>query len=306
MKLRKNKSEPEQGRESRRIPRRGAANPAFSYYTTRTSLNVAEGKRKQRKEASEPAPKPLARPWRAQLPFWLFVLVGLVCVLKVLTLSTNPKVILLGDNAVTATYQQEPGAYASAAHELLDNSITNRSKLTVNTTGTVTALERQFPELQTVSLTVPLISSRPILYVQVAQPSVVLRTTHGNYALNKSGIVLAKLKSLPKDVPQVVDQSGAIVTPGKQFLPSSTIAFIQTLDYQFQTAKQPIDAFVLSTQSAYELDARLEGQSYSIRMNLQADPLVQSGAAIAALQNIGGTGPKEYIDVRLPGRVYYR
>jgi hypothetical protein len=302
---RKNKPEPEQGRDRRQVSRSGGS-PAFSYYNNRAP-EVTERRSPNRQDASETGKSRRSMPRSlAQLPFWGLILVAGLCLIKVLFLSTSPKVVLLGNTPVSATYVRTTQAYADAAHKQLTSSLTSHSKLTVNLNGTAEALERQFPELQAVSMTVPLVSSRPIVYVQVAQPSVVLQTASGNYALNKSGLVLAKLRSVPSGVPIVVDQSGASPVPGKQYLSSSTISFIQTVAYQLTAAKIDVSTYVLPASSLYELDAHIDGQPYSIKYNLQGDALLQSGAAIATMQHLGSTTPKEYIDVRVPDRVYYK
>jgi hypothetical protein len=233
------------------------------------------------------------------------MLVVAVCAVKVLSLSTRPKVVVVGSTAVSSTYLQPTDTYAAAAQHALSSSITNRTKLTVDLDGTAKTLERQFPELQTVSLGVPLISSRPIIYVQVAQPSVILQAGSSNYALNTSGLVLARVQTVPSHVPVLTDQSGATPKLGKQYLPSSTVQFVQTVAYQLQAAHLAVSTFVLPAASPYELDARLEGKPYAIRMNLTADALTQSGAAIGTVQQLAGD-PASYVDVRVPGRVYYK
>lgn len=243
----------------------------------------------------------------SSVPFWLLVALAAVSAGKILWLSTNPKIIVLGKTPVSANYLQSSTVYEDAAHRLLAGSITGHSKLTVNVGGTVAGMERDFPELQNVSMGIPLINSRPILYLQLAQPSLVLQSSHGNYALNSSGIVLARLQSIPAQVPMVVDQSNAMPNPGKQFLPSSTVNFIQTVAYQLAAAKLTVSTFVLPAASPYEVDARLNGKPYVVRYNLQADALTQSGVTVAAIQHLGNaTTPGEYIDVRVPGRAYYK
>lgn len=304
---RKSKPEPEQGRGRRQV-RRTVAGPAFSYYTSRVVPEAAPRRTAIRQSQEMPGtgkgrqiPRSLS-----QVPFWILLAVITLCLLKVLYLSTNPKIVVLGNTAVSATYLRSQSTYTQAAHTQLASSITNRSKLTVNLNGTVVALEHEFPELADVSMTVPLISSRPIIYIQVAQPSLALQTTHGNYALSTSGLVLARLRTMPSGVPVAVDQSGAALQPGKQYLPSSTVAFIHTVAYQFAAAKLTISTFVLPAATPYELDVRLENQTYVIKCNLQGDPLVQSGAAIATIQHLGGSPPAQYLDVRVPDRVYYK
>jgi hypothetical protein len=155
-------------------------------------------------------------------------------------------------------------------------------------------------------LEVPFLSSRPVLYIQPADPSLVLQTTQGNYALNQTGLVLSRLTHVPANVPVAVDQSGLTPRPGKQVLPGSTVLFAETVAYQFKAAQLTISTFVLPANAPYELDVRLAGRSYAVRFNLQADALTQSGAAIATLQQLGSAVPSQYIDVRVPGRAYYK
>ena len=299
----KNKKSTEQGSApNRRVQRSGGVSPAFSYYS-----NNRGGEPVSARQGMPSGPEPAKRRFAsAQFSLWLLVAVGVACFTKVLWLSTNPEVVVIGNNAVSGTYLQSNQVYADAARDLLRSSITNRSKLTANLNGTAREMEREFPELQAVSLGVPLISSRPIVYIQVAQPSVILQTGHGNYALNSSGVVLAKLRSLPADVPLLADQSGGKPEPGKQYLPSSTISFVKTVTYQLKAANITAEVFTQPPQSPYQLDVRLQGAPYYLKFNLQADAMTQSGAAVATIQQLGGSLPAGYIDVRVPGRVYYK
>lgn len=320
---RKSKQQPEVPRDRRARTNAPPVNAAFSYYTSRPdprsvsgmgsgarlgSINTRPEQRvrllDQRGNTSE-QPKAYPKILR-QLPVALFALVALVCVGKLLLLGTDPKIIMLGKDDVSASYLKTNEDYQAAAQKALAGSITSHTKITVNLDGTASELRKQFPELQAVSVTLPLIGSRPIVYVQVAQPSVIVQSTHGNYALNKSGLVLSKVAALPSGVPLLVDQSGVMLQPGRQYLPGTTVSFIQTLAYQFAEAKIAVSAYVLPPGSPYELDVRLEGKPYMIRSSLVADALTQSGAAIATMQHLGSVVPGAYVDVRVPGRVYYK
>jgi len=306
---RKNKTPAIPEREQRRArANTQPLNPAFSYYTSRTPDTAARRSQGQRQEAQKQDGQP-NRPRRrmiAQVPLWLLLVLAVVCLVKLLLLGTNPKVVVLGKTTVSASYLQSPQVYQTAAHQTLDSSITNRTKITADLAGTADQLRRQFPELQAVSVTLPLIGNRPIVYVQVAQPSVIVQSTEGNFALNKSGVALARVSAIPAGVPTLVDQTGAVPHPGHQYLPGSTISFIQTVAYQFAAAKLSVAAYVLPAGRPYELDVRLEGKPYVVRFNLAAEALTQSGAAIATLQHLGGSQPVSYLDVRVPDRVYYK
>jgi hypothetical protein len=304
---RKNKPQPKNPADERRSRSGPIVNPAFSYYTSRMPDATARRLEQQRAETSDqPASKrPFSVP--GQLSMWLLLaLVGL-CAIKLLVLGTDPKIIMLGRNDVSSHYIQPANVYEQAAHRLLGSSITNRTKLTVNMDGTAAELQRQYPELQAVSLTLPLIGNRPIVYVEAAQPSIMLQTSsHGTYALNASGLVLARVSSLPSGVPVVVDRTNASPVPGHRYLPGTTISFIKTISQQLAAANIPIATFVLPAGAPYELDVRIEGKPYTVRCNVVADALQQSGAVIGAIRKLGTTVPVEYIDVRVPGRVYYK
>jgi len=307
---RKKTAEPEQGREGRQVARGGAPSPAFSYYTNSRGNEAPSEQREARdqraaREETGQRREP-SRLWTAQAPFWLLLAVFVVCVGKVLYLSDNPKVVVLGTDATSNTYVQPASVYVAAGKQILASSILNHTKLTADVSGVARQLQAKYPELQTVSMDMPLAGSRPVLYLEVAQPSVVVQAASGNYALNSDGLVLAKLRSIPAHVPLVADQTGNKPVVGKQFLPGSTVAYIQSVNYQFDMAKLDINTCVLPADAPYEMDVRLSGQQYQIRMNLQADARLQSGAAIATLRQLGSSTPGEYLDVRTPERVYYR
>ena len=301
----RNNPEPERGRERRANRGSSATSPAFSYYSNRPPETPRVRAVQRVEQSKRGRGRRLPRLSLAGAPFWPLVVVVVVCAAKVLILSTHPKIVVVGKTTVSSSYIHSTDAYTAAAQRALASSLTNHTKLTVDLGGTARTLERQFPELQTVSLGVPLISNRPIVYVQIAQPSIVLQTGGGNYALNASGLALARVQALPNDVPLLSDQSGTTPSPGKQYLPSSTVNFVQTVAYQLKAKHLAVSTFVLPAQSPYELDVRLEGKAYLLRMNLTTDALTQSGAAIATLDQLSAD-PGSYLDVRVPGRVYYK
>jgi hypothetical protein len=312
---RKAKKEPPQESSRRQVQRSGSLSPAFSYYTSRVSEKPIErpkadtqrGQRPPAEDTAETDSKRRLRSVLAGVPFWLLLIVVIVCVGKLLTLSTDPKIVIVGETSTSSNYLRSLSVYEAAAQKLLAGSIMNHSKLTVDTEGISRAFQEEFPELQDVSISVPLASSRPVVYIQPASPSLVLESTHGSYyALNNSGLVLTALRGQVSGLPIMIDQSGLLPQAGKQVLASSTVSFAQTVVYQFNAAHLSVSSFVLPANAPYELDVHLVGKPYAVRFNLANDALTQSGAAIATIQQLGTTTPSNYIDVRVPGRVYYK
>lgn len=311
MRLKKpSSSTPEPRSNERRRPANANSSPAFSYYANRTPEPTAARMRGQQPEkranAALSAKSKSSRVATYSLSFWLLLVVAAICVIKILFLSNDPKILVVGKNSVTADYVQSVSVYEASARKLMSSSVTNRSKITVDLSGMSQKLQQQYPELQDVSMSVPLVGNRPIVYIQVAAPSLILQTPSGNFALSGSGTVLARLKAVPAGIPQVLDQSGAKPRVGEHYLPSSTVSFARTIAYQLTAAHMAINTFVLPVNSPYELDVRLEGQSYLIRCNLEVDALTQSGAIAGTVQQLGSSAPASYLDVRVPGRVYYK
>jgi len=299
----------EEPQNDRRQVQRGNVSPAFSYYSSRLAGPARQRIPNRQPQGAEKRSRlslSLPRGMAANVSLWVFLAIAIVCAVKVLALSNTPKIVVVGKNSTTAGYLQSDGVYVAATQKLLAGSIMNHTKLTVDPGDVSQGLKREFPELLDVSLNIPLVGNRPVVYIQPAVPSLVLQSKHGNYLLNGSGDVLTRARSLPSGVPTIVDQSGLAPHPGRQVLPSGTVAFVRTVAYQFSAAHLTISTFVLPAGSPYELDVRLEGRPYVIRYNLEADALTQSGAAIATVDQLGSTTPANYVDVRVPGRVYYK
>jgi hypothetical protein len=310
---RKNKQLSEQDSRRRQVQHGDGASSAFSYYTSRVSERPAARPSARRKDPEQPKAvnepsRRLARSVSADISFLLLVIVIVICLGKILALSDNPKIVIVGETATSSHYLQPISTYQSAAHKLLMGSITDRTKLTIDTEEISRAFQQEFPEVQDVSISIPLVNSRPVVFIQPTNPSVLVESTQNDYyALNASGIVLTALSgTTSSSLPLVIDQSGLVPVVGKQLLSSDTIEFVQTVVYQFTAAHLGITSFSLPAAAPYELDAHLAGKPYIVRFNLEEDSLTQSGAAIATIQQLGATVPTSYIDMRVPGRVYYK
>lgn len=280
---------------------------AFSYYTStnRVPERVANDMpRRESPNTEERRKKYRPRSIGRTLSVGIIILIGLICAAKILTLSGTPRVVVMS-SGTDATYIQDNGIYAQAAQKLLEKSKLNGFKLTADLTGVSSKLKAEFPELQAVSMTLPIIGNRPIVYIMPAQTDIVLRSGDSNFAVNSSGVVLTELTgSTSSKAVTVIDQTGLTPMPGKRILPASTVAFIQRLNYQLIAGKQNVSSIILPASSAYEVNVQLEGRVFYVKVNLQGEPVEQAGAILASIAN--GVGPSEYLDVRVPGRVYYK
>jgi hypothetical protein len=248
--------------------------------------------------------------------FWLprfgMVILGaviIICLVNVLSLSPRAKLLPLAA-ADKGSFLRDQTVYQAAADKLLAASVWNRNKITVDTAKFSTRMTRQFPELSSVGVAVPLLAHRPVVYLQPAQPALVLATDNGAFVIDERGkaLLAADGSAAQGQLPQVVDQSGMQISLNRQVLTADDVRFIQTVVAQLKARQVSVSSLVLPA-GASELDARIAGQTYFVKFNLHDDdPRRQAGTYLATIANLQrkNTLPSKYIDVRVAGRAYYQ
>lgn len=253
----------------------------------------------------------VVRYWRQRLGMFLAGVVLIICVLYTLHLSGSPKVVSLAP-ASSGYFLQDDSVYQQAAAKLFTGSVFNSNKVTVNTVGIQTKLQQQFPELSDVSVTIPLMSHRPIVYFAPTTPSLILSTASGDFVLDNNGKALIRAEDVGDlsklNLSTAKDQSGLHIRAGDIALASSEVAFIRTVVAELNAKGVQVDSLTLPA-SAYELDVKPTGAGYYVKFNMHADTArQQSGTYLAVRQRLASQGvtPSSYIDVRLDGRAYYK
>lgn len=287
---------------------------AFSYRTNRSDQGRA-GTKRQTQSAGQQAP---ARSIKAGSTWWLRRL-GLIVLLiavtasavNILSLSASPKVVPL-NNGSGSSFLRPTSVYQEAASQQLKRSVWNRNKVTVNTSQLNRQLLKRFPELNSVSVTVPLLAHRPLVYVQSAQPAVILVARNGAFVVDTNGKALVKAAdpaalNQPK-LPVLNDQSGLNIQLNRQALSANNVRFIQTVNAQLVAKQFQVSGMTLPA-AASQLDVRLIGQPYFLKFNLQHNtPREQAGTFLATISRLRSQNitPGQYVDVRVEGRAYYK
>lgn len=285
---------------------------SFSYHARRSDQELNIGRNDQR--------APVVRTTQGVKigSFWLnrfgaIVLLAAIILsaVNVLSLSSSSKVMPMTSDP-TSPLLHSPAHYEAAAHKILATSALNRNKLTFDGAKLSRDLRKQFPEITSVSVTIPLVAHRPIVYIQTARPALVLAASNGTFVLSASGRALvpstqlAGLDSL--NLPLVGDQSGLGVSVGKQIITSENVSFIEDVAAQLAAKNVPIAAMTLPAATS-QLDVQLTGKAYSVKFNLQSNTAMQQvGTFLATKSQLEkqGTVPAKYIDVRVDGRAYYQ
>lgn len=281
--------------------------PSLSYYSRRSEETLNTG-RNQKREAIKRSTGNFARYWVRRFGLAILLIVAVVCLIDVLSLSTDSQVIPVTTNA----FIHSRATYQAAADKLLAASLWNHNKITIDTAKVSSQLQNQFPELASVNITLPLLSHRPIIYIQPTEPALILISSEGSFVVGADGKTLtaatddATITRL--HLPVVTDQSGLQPTLHSQVLTSNDVSFIQTIVAQLAGRQITVGAMTLPPANR-ELDVQLTGQPYIVKFNLQSgDARQQAGTFLAAQANLQSQHivPASYIDARVDGRVYYK
>jgi len=227
-----------------------------------------------------------------------------------LTLSPDPNVVVLRSNSQN-TFIRPDQEYQNAAAQILSRSIFNRSKITINSSNLINKIQEKFPEIDSVSISLPFLRRRPVINVHPAPLVLLLETQGQSLIINQDGRALMDASSsidLKKlNLPRVKDESGLEIKVGQQVLNVSNTKFISEVIGQLSSKKLQIESIVLPPLPE-ELHVKLSGKKYYIKFDLRSDPKVAVGTLQATIAKFEADHimPGDYIDVRVEGKAFYK
>lgn len=312
MKLRRKKPEQPQGRRRLR-PSSQPLPGAFSYYGQGRSTETPRKKleREPGRETTGQRRPGVIKLLTERIGLLILLVAIAAGVINSLSLSTTVHVVSLGDGKM---FLHDTATYEAAADTILAGSVWNRNKLTINTESVSSQLQQRFPELASVSITLPLIAHRPIVYIQASQPVLILNTAGGGYVVGQNGVALLPTTQLKPgsalDLPVATDQTGLKIKTGQQALASNDVVFLQTVLAELKAASIGVSGLSLPP-TASELDVHLTDEPYFVKFNMHApvsDARQQAGTFIAVQQHLKSQNitPGQYVDARVDGRAYYQ
>lgn len=219
-----------------------------------------------------------------------------------LILRSRPKVVV-SSNAYHSSTVYETAAYKTF------KAIRNKTKPTLDKGGITNALKKQFPEIDSVKIEVPIISQIPTLRLNIATPTFNFSSNNNLYVVGSNGVVAGLSSQLAgaSNLPSVIDQSGFTAELGKQVLGTEAVAFINMILTQCQRAGLKVQSLTLPA-AAQELDLRVQNQPYFVKFYLGGNVLSQAGQYLAAKHKFDteNSQPEQYLDVRVEGKVFYK
>lgn len=276
----------------------------FSYHSNRSTYSGNIGRHEP---SAERTVHKAAFRW-AILPTWIAIAAIGVSVAYASTLSAAPRVIVSGDERTLA---QPAEVYEDYIQSLLRGSVFNGSKLTVDANGIAARTQEQFPEIDALSITIPVLARRPVVRIEVSRPAFIISNAQGSAfyvrADGTTSVKVSDIKTPPDNIVTVDDLSGLTIEQGKLVLSKDTVLFIREILRQF-SLKELVVSQALLPAAPNELQIRIQNTPYVIKFDITQDAQVQAGSYFAVRNKLAGNGvtPAEYIDIRVEGRAYYK
>lgn len=271
----------------------------FSYYQNREQAEFSRDSRSKQTKKNNPK-------FIANIPVYLSVIVILGSIIYTLSLSSTPEIkIVNSDSSIISDSDIEK--YKNVTSSRLESSVFNLSKLSINTDKIQNELLEDIPEATDIAVALPIVSRSPVVYVRIAEPSLLLSTGSQQLILDEKGRAIADANKEDGSLIVVKDKSGLSINIGDQAIPTNQIIFINEVKAQLERKNYKIDYFELS-KNANELIVKLKKKDFDIKYNLSGDVRLQSGTAIATLRYLDQKNitPSKYIDVRVEERAYYK
>lgn len=202
--------------------------------------------------------------------------------------------------------------YQLAAQDILQNSLFNKSKLTINVPSFEKQLKDRFHELEAVSMTLPLIGHQPVVNLISKRPVLKLATSQGVYLLDRNGVAMIKASEVSSSdglaIPLVTDESQLpIETNNAVVLTADMTSFITSV-HEYLTVKGVTVASMTLPAAANELQMTMKDKPFYIRFSLNNDPAQSAGEYLVLEESFRNRGvtPGEYIDLRVSERAFYK
>jgi cell division septal protein FtsQ len=235
----------------------------------------------------------------------LFLAVGVVIgILYVARLSANPVLIV---NTTPALGRTE--AYQQGASEILSLTPLNRTKFTLQRAGFIEKMLEEFPEIESLTISTPMLGSRPVIHIKESRLVFRLESNAKTYVVNDSGVVVGESKDFvlePRSV-AIRDESGVEVTKGARVLRSDDAEFFVRTD-ALLGAKGRVLQTIRITSVPREAYLVIKDLPYTLRVYLDDSPDTQMASFFSAEKTLGERGerPATYMDLRAGEKVFWQ
>jgi hypothetical protein len=242
---------------------------------------------------------------------FLIILCGLSLAVFATTLNNNP--IIEVSSSENLTY--DINEYENASKDILNSNIFNRSKILFQQDDFETKLKDEFPEINTVNANVPIGGRSLAVFLSLAEPFANVSSGQQKVIINSEGVLVKtnidtndnNLLNVRFTIPQENFEQGSRV------LTTTEVNLLKILNdemtnLKFKDGSNAEIQEVLFNVADGQLEAKLKQKPFFIKLSSFNEGDIQVGGAVATLKQLDREDslPLEYIDARVPGRVFVK
>ncbi|MBX4199745.1 hypothetical protein KW789_02530 [Candidatus Saccharibacteria bacterium] len=205
------------------------------------------------------------------------------------------------------TYHSFDNYSDSAKHYL--KAFKNRNKISFDEASIAKSYKQDYPEIDNVSVELPVFGEKPIINIRIAKPSFFLNSGGQIYLIDSNGKAIGYAKSfkVSSNLPTLSDKSNYPISIGKAVISTSDVRFTKSLLAESARVGVKLKDLTLPNVPA-ELDVTPAGKPYIVKFYLLGDARTQIGQFLAAMHEFDKTGkqPTQYLDVRVSGKIFYK
>ncbi len=282
----------------------------FSYYTSR-SENTASTGRKDSEQTTGDRPQ-VVRILR-NLPMYVAILGIVISVGYQLGIESRAQLTLIYPESNELSVARPEAAYSQYISKNLRESIWSKTKLTISTDGLEEKIRAEFPEVIDAAVAINFLDRKPVVKLRISQARLIINSPDGVFVLNSQGKAMLPASQLPNaadalaKLPLVTDETNLGINQGQNVLNSDEVAFITEVYNQLAAKGVQTDSISLPPL-AYQLNVKPQGVNYFIKFNMLSNARKAAGSYLAVKAKLESDGkqPKEYVDVRVEDRAYYK
>lgn len=206
----------------------------------------------------------------------------------------------------TVTQPASKERYKEAIKEYLDAQPSKRFLFALDENELSSAVTVKYPEVSTISARKEGVAPGNFV-VSFRVPTVSWKIGEKNYFVDAKGETFENNFMAPPTV-NVIDNSGASITAGEAFVSKGFLRFLgRLIALTNQSGLGEVTEASLPPNTTREIDIKLKGRGYLIKTHTDRDP----AAEVEDIKRVIGYLDQKklnpsYIDVRVPGRAYYK
>lgn len=273
---------------------------SYSYYS---SARNTEPTKRLKRERQGPKREVVVNARYIPLALMIIAIIGIVAFST--TLSSSPVVVMAGGESP----YNEMTEYKKGISSIFSKSVLYKSKLTISSSKIESEVLKNFPELDSVRVILPIVGRRPVVTIHARQPVLQYKTQNRILVIDAAGFAVCEIDQVEETLRQtlilVEDSTNVDAEVGSKVFTSEAVAFADSFKQQLMAKGITIDKIVLPAV-ANELDFYLKGSKYYVKADYTGDSRLQAGSYLAVKDKFGSSTPQEYVDVRVEEKAFYK